>query len=287
VEKVDLSNISKFSFIGSEKDKKNTSAIYFSGSSNIVKFFPVEIFEEFPAINGLILTDSNLPEIKTSMFTKIFKKIVYINFSWNKIGDIESGSFSELTNLKWLRLSYNQLKYLKNEIFAQNTKLEYIDLYENQIEILNPKLFDGLVKLVYVEMRNNDCANNWIGCNECPITTAQLSEDLSECFENCLNDEECTEIATATELGEGDVTTENQESKCLTHGELNEFSENIIENLSLKFSEDLKKQTVEIETLKEETKNLKLMLEEINGKLDNFMNALAQKFKCNEVVEAS
>jgi hypothetical protein len=74
----------RFRITGSTEDKNNTTVVYFDSSPSI-DFIPLEIFTEFPNINGIIISDSNIPILKEGFFTKDFQDIQYLNLGSNKI----------------------------------------------------------------------------------------------------------------------------------------------------------------------------------------------------------
>jgi hypothetical protein len=97
-------------------------------------------------------------------------------------------------------------------IFKNNLKLEFIDLNSNKIKIVNPNLFLNLNNLVEVWLNNNECVNNYFdGSSYSSLTT--MNDNLKNCFNNCLKDDECaanmisTTTTTTTTMAATTTTT--------------------------------------------------------------------------------
>jgi hypothetical protein len=78
----------KFTFSDSTVEKNETTAIWFYLSPSI-EFIPLQIFNEFPNLNGLLVSDSNIPTLKENFYTKDFKDILYLYLGSNKISQID------------------------------------------------------------------------------------------------------------------------------------------------------------------------------------------------------
>lgn len=180
----DLSSSQKsntFSFSGTPAEKEATKTVYFFLSPK-TEFIPLDIFREFPSVNGLVITSSNLPVLKNDLFSSEFAKIEYLHLGSNKIKSIEPEAFKELVNLKWLALFDNNIEVLDSELFKTNTKLEFISFNANKISRINSNLFKGLSSLKNIDFEDNVCFNQEIGCPTCSITQSELNQKLSSCF---------------------------------------------------------------------------------------------------------
>jgi hypothetical protein len=145
-----------FAFTGSNFDKNNATAVWFALSPSI-DFIPLEIFNEFPNLNGILISRSNLPILKEELFTDQFKIIQFLDLQYNKITQIESDVFTFLPNLKWIYLGQNKIVNLNN-------------------------LFE-------VWLNQNECADSDFGGIHKKFIT--MNETLINCYSNCLNDDDC------------------------------------------------------------------------------------------------
>jgi Leucine-rich repeat (LRR) protein len=198
--------LEKFSFSGSIENKIDTTAVFLFKSLTI-DFIPSEILNEFPNLNGFLISGSNIPTLKEKFFTKQFKIIENLYLYDNKIKQIKKEALINLPELRWIYLSFNQIKSIKRNIFKNNQKLEFIELRSNEIKMIHPKLFVNLLHLIEVWLDVNDCVNLRFGG---PSASALPSMNgfLKNCFDNCLNDDECASNKTITTTKATKTTTE-------------------------------------------------------------------------------
>jgi Leucine-rich repeat (LRR) protein len=150
----------------------------------------VEVFEQFPSLNGLDILGSTIPILKNELFTTECEKIKYLDLGYNEIEVIEALVFRHLMNLKWVGLRGNFIKSLNDQIFAYNIKLISISFELGSIEMINKKLFIYLNELKEVDFKNNECADEYIDC-ESEYCFPKIHERLLPCFKNCDSDEKC------------------------------------------------------------------------------------------------
>jgi hypothetical protein len=193
VQNVDLSINYKgesYSFSGSASQKSGLSAFHIYKSPQI-DFIPVEVFSDFPNINGFYLYRSNLPStIRSDFFTKDFYRIEYLGIQDCTFQAIDESAFQYMIYLKWVRLQGNQIQSLPFLIFKSNPNLIYIDLNSNRINSINPELPKNLNQLKYVEAGGNQCINENLGCPTCSLSQSDLGSGFSTCFSNCLANED-------------------------------------------------------------------------------------------------
>jgi hypothetical protein len=67
--------------------------------------------------------------------------------------------------------------------------VKFINLNSNKIKIINPYLFVNLNNLIDVWLDGNDCVNSNFGITAKSLT--KINDSLENCYDNCLNDEEC------------------------------------------------------------------------------------------------
>jgi hypothetical protein len=180
----------KHSFSGSATEKYELKNFQISRSSQ-VDFIPLDILTEFPNLNGLSISSSKLPTVKSGLFKIELQKIEYLFLYSNQIVSIEANAFEYLSKLKWIRLESNKLESLSYKLFKNNPDLIYINLKQNKINSIHSNFFDGLQKLKLVQFDGNLCIQTDIGCETCSITPTDLNNKLENCFTNCAKDTTC------------------------------------------------------------------------------------------------
>jgi hypothetical protein len=121
------SSVANITFTGTPDQKKETNVVHFH-QTPILNYIPVEILEEFPKLNGLIISESNLPTLGDDLFTKQCKNIEYLDLNSSNIYTISGKAFYHLLNQKWISLDFNHIDNLSDKFFEDNTKLEYISI---------------------------------------------------------------------------------------------------------------------------------------------------------------
>ncbi len=168
-------------FSGSKNEKQNVTMLNINRKISIFKI-PREIFEEFPSLRQLKISNMYVLVLQDNLFSTEFEKIEYLDLSHNKIQEIEENALDNLVNLKWLHLESNRLSALNTYEFRNNKKLEYINLYKNWIKKINQRAFISLKNLKFVQLENNRCVKRSIGCSNCTISEEDLENALGECY---------------------------------------------------------------------------------------------------------
>jgi hypothetical protein len=156
VEYLDLTlanNNKTFLFNGSNVQKSEVTEIYFK-YCGYIDFIPLNIFREFPNLNGISILYSSLPTIGEIFVNPEFQKLKYLSLVCSRIQNIEVDAFAEMLDLIRINLYGNEIENIQQKIFKNNLQLKYVDLNENYLKILNPKLFNDLNNLQ--EIRIND-----------------------------------------------------------------------------------------------------------------------------------
>ncbi len=190
VRKVDLSKKTrseKFSFSGTQKQKKNATWIWFQEIGRVAHL-PQNVVEEFPNLTELAITESEIPIVKNNLLGPQFSWIEELDLEVNKIQIVEGQAFKHLHNLAVIILSQNQIRSLGPKVFLNNRKLKKIWLGNNKIKMIAPETFQHLNQLEPVNLERNDCVNKEIGCRwlNCDPKTVhtELNRDLHACYEN-------------------------------------------------------------------------------------------------------
>ena len=104
-------------------------------------------------VNGIYAIDSFT---KWPMFKSKFKKLDYIDFSFNKIESI--GDINNIQNLKYLNLSYNLISQVNSNI-CMLKRLQYLDLSNNELEAFHFDYFfcnkSSATRLKYLNLMGN------------------------------------------------------------------------------------------------------------------------------------
>jgi hypothetical protein len=191
---VDLSAAHKsgrHSFSGSSSEKTEVTMVRFEGS-NVVDFVPAEVIREFPKLNALAITRSNVPVVKTGLIGREFKTLQFLSFYYSKVEAIEAGAFEELENLKNFWIMGGPLKTLQFGLFRKNLKLEFTFFGDNKISMIHPALFDDLKNLKVVYFNSNVCVSKTFDRQTGTVSQSELKSALSTCFANCQADPECS-----------------------------------------------------------------------------------------------
>jgi Leucine-rich repeat (LRR) protein len=188
----DSSERDKFTFDGTEEEKKSITGFSFDQISKI-DYIPVEIFTEFPNLKRYTIMESKIPILKENLFTIDFEKIEGLGLSKNGIKVIERKAFFHLKNLVLINLISNKIESIGENIFKTNSKLEVVVLLMNQIISLNPVVFKNLNHLEQVHFLFNRCVSQDFSCKRnCLIDHEELNNGLTPCYINCIEDQECT-----------------------------------------------------------------------------------------------
>jgi Leucine-rich repeat (LRR) protein len=182
--------VANTTFTGTPEQKKETNVVHFH-QIPILNFIPVEIFEEFPRLNGLIISESNLTTLGDDFFTKQCKNIEYLDLNSDNIYTITSKAFYHLLELRWINLDFNHIDNLSDKIFEDNIKLEYISMQQNGLLIVNNQFFDNLVYLKYLNLELNFCINKTFSATYGVLNPEEMKDDFEFCYQNCANDFEC------------------------------------------------------------------------------------------------
>ncbi len=237
----------KHSFSGSSSHKMEWKDFHIYNSEK-VDFIPVEIFVEFPNLNGFLCSFCNIPIVKSGLFTVEFQKLEYINLQASEVQSIEETAFEHLVNLKWIGFDHNLLKSLPSSIF-NSPNLIYVSFESNQITSINPGLFENLTSLKIVEFTGNQCVDQKFGCETCSISQSELNDSFSKCFTNYQHDVVCSiENDSATDQNSNLQSAENNLTQEITD-HLKKIEENL-EETTMVLNRTTDYFFVEIESLK-------------------------------------
>lgn len=112
-------------------------------------------FAENPKLEKIDLMENNLTKIAKQSLSGDFEDLQEINFSYNAISSIETGSFDKLFQLESIDLSFNCLKHLRSDLFKKNTELREVYLQDNVITRISHGLFNSKTDLKLLELSGN------------------------------------------------------------------------------------------------------------------------------------
>lgn len=91
--------------------------------------------------------------------------ISYVDFSYNKIKEIDSSTFIGLRNLEVLNLSRNEITSLDENLFRDTVNLTTLDLSHSKLTFLEGHIFNNLFEMKYLNLSHNYLeylpASNW------------------------------------------------------------------------------------------------------------------------------
>ncbi|CDQ68684.1 unnamed protein product [Oncorhynchus mykiss] len=79
-----------------------------------------------------------------------------LDLRFNKIKDLQSGSFKRLKNLNTLLLNNNHIRRIPRGTFEDLENLKYLYLYKNEIQSIDRQAFKGLVSLEQLYLHFNN-----------------------------------------------------------------------------------------------------------------------------------
>jgi Leucine-rich repeat (LRR) protein len=167
-------SIISYRFSDTEGQEEKATAVYFEGSSS-VDFVPFEMFENFPKLDSIGFTKSEIQMIRNKLFGgQDFEQIKELRLNEDKIRFIETRAFVDLKKLEKIDLTNNKIRSINKETFAHNEKLREAILTGNKIKLIHPDAFlnqNG----VFVVMFGNQCFDD---------EAFDVDEDLKPCYDN-------------------------------------------------------------------------------------------------------
>lgn len=101
----------------------------------------------FKHIKRLDLSHNRIGVLDHDWMPVVLEKLSTLILSHNSIVSISTGSFSVISNVKYLDLSSNSLKSLGSPVFQELRALEVLLLYNNRIAQIDSAAFGGIYKL--------------------------------------------------------------------------------------------------------------------------------------------
>jgi Leucine-rich repeat (LRR) protein len=168
-------SITSYGFSGTEGQKQVATAAYFELSLS-VDFVPFEMFENFPKLDSIAFTKSEIPMIRNNLFGgQNFEEIKELRLNEDKIRFIENRAFVDLKKLEKIDLTNNKIRSINKQTFAHNKKLREAILTGNEIKLIHPKAFMNQKNGVFVVMFGNKCFGDEV---------FNVKRDLKTCYDN-------------------------------------------------------------------------------------------------------
>ena len=116
---------------------------------------PEDCFNSLIHVQNVALDFNSLKSLSTDLFKPLSSELVSLSLSFNKITQIDSGTFNELDSLQSLDLSYNHIRKLETLSFANLRNIRSINLEGNDIEIMDVETFYYLPKMERLKLSFN------------------------------------------------------------------------------------------------------------------------------------
>lgn len=124
-------------------------------SDNLIENLPRNIFEDFKKLRHINFSFNRIIELDGSLF-KGLDNLRSIDFSNNKIQTLHKNLFTGLNKLEIIKFNGNRIRHLDRYMFEDLRNLEQIFFNENNIERLLDTIFYGLRKLQFIKFSNNN-----------------------------------------------------------------------------------------------------------------------------------
>lgn len=119
----------------------------------------LDFLQQFRQLKNLYAENNDIKHVRAMDFQRHLPTLEHVSLAINFISQIDSSSFDQLTNLRYLNLSHNSLRGLHFfTILTQLTKLEVLDMSFNELREV-PSL--KLLKMSNLQQLN--FSNNFIG----------------------------------------------------------------------------------------------------------------------------
>lgn len=145
-------------------------------------FLPINIGQIFPLLTELVVTNSGLFVIDSTVFDGM-KFLKVLDLKHNKVHQIMSSTFEDLETLSELDLSFNRIESVEDEAFNGLTKLYQLKLNDNLLSSIKADAFGGLESLRELWLQNNKL--NSIGPNLLSSLPKLFTVDLTNNI--CIN----------------------------------------------------------------------------------------------------
>lgn len=123
-------------------------------SNQIFSLNPI-LFSRCVNLRKINISNNNLYSLPHDIFPNSLGNLGEINFSANKITDLEANVFSNLKNLKEIDFSSNRLSYLDSALFQGLSNLTKISFASNQLTCLDARIFEQSKNLKYINFSDN------------------------------------------------------------------------------------------------------------------------------------
>ena len=124
-------------------------------------------------------TDSGLVEVPSD----IPQEAVEVYLVENRITDLRTGTFSNLTRCHTLDIQNNAIATIEGDTFTGMTRIRTLNLHLNQLTFLQKSMFNGLASLTYLNIQSNliesisdDCFSDLINLHNLYLGRNRLSE---------------------------------------------------------------------------------------------------------------
>jgi hypothetical protein len=135
---------------------ESSAGVYFTVfDSSSIYYIPASIFTHFTNLQTLIMSSSNVHEIRNDTFQFATSQFGGLYLDHNKISALGPDTFKGATGLRTIHLSSNQISSIDGTVFRDLPYLEYLDLSNNSLVTLDPATFSSNWDLREIYLNHN------------------------------------------------------------------------------------------------------------------------------------
>ncbi|XP_044018629.1 chaoptin-like [Aphidius gifuensis] len=142
--------------IPSKSFKDLTNLQYLDMSNNKIRTMPDNSFHFLKRIKKIELQDNEISEIKKGTFQgDIHSTLEEIDFSFNRISNLQIHTFVDLSSMSLINLADNNIENINRRAFMNMNRLKYINLRGNKIKLIADESFQNLPDLEFLDLSYN------------------------------------------------------------------------------------------------------------------------------------
>lgn len=194
-------------------------------------YVPLSVCKKFPYLKDIEIMGKNVKEISREVFTSCENTVGTVQITGTKLFWLPENCFEFLPNLEILILSTNQLKYLPMNLLKRNSILNSFSAKNNKIEIIELTFSQSVAT---VNLNGNLCVDSFV------LGYKRVKELNAEIAINCASSKQKL-IANATEETEiaNELANKNLTNRIKTLKIEIEEQKRLMEDLQNKYSQAL------------------------------------------------
>jgi hypothetical protein len=120
-----------------------------------VPFIVTQVFEDFPNLNSLELSNSGLIQIQTNAFRNVPYNLRFLTIDRCNLPTIPANSFLGLSTLRFLSIVRSGVETIHPNAFTGLNMVDTLSLRDNRIQELPPRVFRNLRRLRFLFLFGN------------------------------------------------------------------------------------------------------------------------------------